>query len=680
MEPETVSGVPQLPLDFFLDNILPPSAQWHTLVENRLVDEGHIVAGQWHCASSHSTPPERERDLLSIVETILSTAQRLAPHSATCRLVVASPTPNSKQSPALDAQFEIVGTTPFPIAVPWRLESMRGPEDFNEEEMIWSCQDVLSRDPCRRFSYGITIEHDELRLWFFSRAHELVSTLFDGIAGIHNLIRVVLRLAFATPEQLGYDMTVSHFETPDRAHIRLTVGDSVYITTRLLSDHGKGSICGRATRVWEAYREDDPKRTSVALKDVWVAVDAVQEGHQLLELHEKLRGLKLHPGLPHPPERYFLTLVEHNFVQTSDGVDDDTLLMTRGATPQGLSFRCLKHYRIVFEEVGTPIHRLETLSEVMRSLADAIRALQLLHQLGLVHRDVSAGNILVVDGVGRLTDLEFMRSYRERNSSLADRCIGTPNFTSGEVATGTYRYFADSFKPGVPVNLERPPFRYNPFHDVESTFWIAAWTIFYHRRTDPRLKNFYDLHFPEHFTADTWDHRMATISWGFLSLKEPDPLAPVMNILDDARHQLHWEYAKFEGDLATQYSRSQQEVVPPLTDSPFDAIHSIFIAEYEKAALQCEDITLAFPGAPKRKATPHPSPHSPVNAVDVDVLRVDSPEPPAKKLKSISPRRPPTTRSSGGRHRARSSNTRPTRQSARLAEKKRSPTRTHATR
>ncbi|KAK7042394.1 hypothetical protein R3P38DRAFT_2890270 [Favolaschia claudopus] len=607
----SVAGVPEAPLEFFLDAVLPSVADWHASVDRVLAKRDHIKQGHWHQPSPFSSlvasGGELEEHLELVFNIILDVSKSFAPRSATCCLVPMpqGETASDGASPP-DAALQLLDTkSRHTTAVPFRLNSMRNSESFsNEKELLWSCEDVLRNDPCRRFTYGITVDGNKFRIWFPSRSHGLVSTPFDGVTDVSYLIQLFLRLAFATPEQLGCDTTMSYLvDSTGCPQMALKVGDIVYITKRLLSDHRSEVNCGRATRVWEAFREDDPQRTPVAVKDLWMPAYAAQEGNQLMELHEKLRGLT-HLCLPYPPSRYFLTVAERGFVPTSDGVDDDTLLMLGGSMPHGLSASRLKHYRIVFQQVGTPIHSLNSLSEVMRALADATRALQLLYQLGFVHRDVSAGNILVVDGVGTLTDLEFMRPYKGRVTfSPSDRFMGTPNFTAGEVAAGTYGYASHTFRAVDVLFPAKRPFRHNPFHDVESTLWIGIWVLLYRRRHVPKVKEFFDAHFPRQFTERTFNLRMLAICCGFLHLDRSDPFYSVLEILHDARRQLYLRYASFESNIGSQYHFLENEAAPS-EGSPFDDIHSVFIAHYEKAAACAEGLLLQAPcagGSPQRQ-------------------------------------------------------------------------------
>ncbi|KAJ7094058.1 hypothetical protein B0H15DRAFT_151423 [Mycena belliarum] len=452
------------------------------------MEEGHVLDDKWKILHSStprgsSLPPERgmpelERDLIQFFNQIVSVAERVWKRSPNARLFNSPTRANvSSLPPVPDAQIRLVSPefepeSRFATAVPWKLKSLRSPQESNEKDLIWSCQDVLRDDPRRRFSYGVTLDGSELRIWFFSRSHELVTPPLNCLTETSRLIHLLLALTFASPEELGYDETMTQFiDDSDAVQYKIQVGTAVYITTKLLSDHRNNAVCGRTTRVWEAYREDDPERAPVALKDLWTSTGAIQEGDQLLDLHEKLKTLE-DSATPHPPGQYFLTVLNHGFVQTSSGEDDHTVdIMTRGCSPPiGGDSRARKHYRIVFKEVGTPVHNLERLSDVMRALADATQALRILYRLGLVHRDVSAGNILLVDGIGKLSDLEYLKSFKGPSSHLDERIIGTAEYTSGEAAARIFCYIPqicndidtsnddiDIFDAPVP-----PPFRFVP--------------------------------------------------------------------------------------------------------------------------------------------------------------------------------------------------------------------------
>jgi hypothetical protein len=47
---------------------------------------------------------------------------------------------------------------------------------------LWSMQHVMRDDPCRRATFGMTIENSTTRLWFCCRSSVIVSEAFDFIA------------------------------------------------------------------------------------------------------------------------------------------------------------------------------------------------------------------------------------------------------------------------------------------------------------------------------------------------------------------------------------------------------------------------------------------------------------------------------------------------------------------
>lgn len=48
--------------------------------------------------------------------------------------------------------------------------------------MLYNMSHTLREDPCRRFTFGFTIENCNMRLWYSSRADIYVSTPFDIMA------------------------------------------------------------------------------------------------------------------------------------------------------------------------------------------------------------------------------------------------------------------------------------------------------------------------------------------------------------------------------------------------------------------------------------------------------------------------------------------------------------------
>ncbi|KAJ7135370.1 hypothetical protein C8R43DRAFT_615416 [Mycena crocata] len=675
VRPKYVSDVPQVPLQFFFRSILPPVAEMVFQVEGLLAKDGHLVDGQWVCLPSGSKVQRKAgidsiASLIQTFDAIVTAAESVYGRAPSGRLVD-SVAHRGATTQSSDAEIRLLapgfGTgTSFVTAVPLKLKTMRAPRDSNNQELIWSCQDVLRDDPCRRFTFGITLEDGDLRMWFFSRSDELVSSSFN-IAEVSAVIQVFLALAFATPEQLGYDTTMSHIIDDCRTpQLKITVENTVYITKKLLSDQRAAAVCSRTTRVWEAYREDDPDRTSVAVKDLWTSSEAIQEGAQLLELHEKLQSLA-DPGTPRPPEDYFLTVLHHGYVHTSEGVDDHTLdVMTRSSSPPtGIPHYPRKHYRIVFKEVGVSVYDLQTLSEVMSALADATRALRLLHELGFVHRDVSPGNILVVNGIGKLSDLESVQPFRGPSVSpqLSESYVGTANFTAGEAAAATYSYVYETYKPiGGSSCHNRPRFRFNPFHDIESTLWIGIWVVLYHRRSQQEFKQLFKELFPSQFSRLTVEDRRIAISCGFLSLDEVDPFSSTLDILHTVRVRLFKLYATFEGDLASQPMFFDEDA--PLRGSAFDEIHAICIAEYEKAASQSEGILLAeLLVDTKRKALCEAR-----HVVSKELVLKVPPERPLKKQKINEANGPAATRFSETRKR-RGQNIPPTGLSSHLAQR-----------
>ncbi|KAF9067460.1 hypothetical protein BDP27DRAFT_1296219, partial [Rhodocollybia butyracea] len=117
---------------------------------------------------------------------------------------------------------------------------------------------------------------------------------------------------------------------------------------------------------------------------------------------------------------------------------------------------------------------------MLLAVQGALTGVGAMHDVGYLHRDVSAGNILLVERgyerIGVIIDLECAIIISEHHTQH-DSKTGTPAFLPVEVASQDYTDmdFALSlslYKKGI-----KPQFHQNGFHDLESIWWICVWFL-----------------------------------------------------------------------------------------------------------------------------------------------------------------------------------------------------------
>ncbi|KAJ3557293.1 hypothetical protein NM688_g1550 [Phlebia brevispora] len=387
----------------------------------------------------------------------------------------------------------------------------------NIMQLCGNLSQTMRDDPARRFTYGITMEKFDMRLWYCDRSEVVVSESFNIMESYDLLVHFVLSIAY--PESLwdlGFDTTMTRAVGEDEGQYIITVPDQdgverKYLTLQLLDNHNADALRGRGTRVWKAVELVDGERKGnpVAIKDAWIDSDRTREGYLMKRILEDLSQddrEKLRP--------YLLTVLCHGDVISPSGVADTTRvvpettkrfimralnrnqtarLKSQGESRRGnhahifrhpgvpkptvptsrrpvsnpmhktrIEYDQKTHYRIVFKEVGTPIVKEVSFNNAFYALFDACLALLYIHKAGWVHRDVSSSNILWINdtdpsklGRGKLVDLEYAKKEDDASQHLIQ--TATPFFMAVEVRQRNYRFFDNEERGQTP--MERDPAR-----------------------------------------------------------------------------------------------------------------------------------------------------------------------------------------------------------------------------
>ena len=121
---------------------------------------------------------------------------------------------------------------------------------------------------------------------------------------------------------------MKHIQVEQDVQYKIMMDSSTtYITTRIIADYGAEAMVGRSTRIFEAYREGNPGRTPVVIKDSWRVFDREREDQILRNILSDADRV-LPPNEAKDAREYFLTVIEAEDVKIDQSVDT-TLSMLR---------------------------------------------------------------------------------------------------------------------------------------------------------------------------------------------------------------------------------------------------------------------------------------------------------------------------------------------------------------
>ncbi|KAI5115930.1 hypothetical protein M0805_008231 [Coniferiporia weirii] len=253
------------------------------------------------------------------------------------------------------------------------------------------------------------------------------------------------------------------------------------------------------------------------------------------------------------------------------------------------------HYRVIFEDVAEPIHKVMDLrNHVIVSLKNCTKVLGYMHKAGWVHHDISCGDVYPYK-----RDLEYAR--RIRTSGKREVRTGTLEFIAIEVTTCNYIHLPR--KPAKTAllamisktmkGIEEPDvkqdiqsmshleFYYNDLHDLESIWWIPIWMLFFHddkahSETDDLKKANRSLRtrqlFPRNLhTLDRRDFLTNELTFAKVTSCLPKSYTRVLVLLDVIRAYLIGAYDEVEAALPVA-KRPVHNEVHDFYDLSWDAL------------------------------------------------------------------------------------------------------------
>ncbi|KAJ3851160.1 hypothetical protein EV368DRAFT_65983 [Lentinula lateritia] len=480
--------VPEVDLDWFFENLLPPmpkGVDTATVVE-QLRKSGVITENGWAGFSLNPQDERRHEDVVfaqlqPIFEAISDTVQELYPSLQQTFTLLLQPTkyPTSERActskpdncwVAIEDAERIKNDpgryyTWYNIAGPAEdkklPESSREQRNKNVAQIVFNMQQIMSLDPCRRFTFGTTMQDRELRVWYACRGFVLTTKACDFLKDYHRLVHLYIAFAFSSRVDFGWDPTIScispEFIWQDerkRRVYKIQVRDDEghvqsFKTVRILADYAADSTISRATRVWLV---EDEQGTQYVLKDVWLDMDRLPEhiirAQMLTDVLEKcgaddhvtlqnhlltpcicgkvfVNGVvdttddMIHNQPPRLSSNSVFTLkleqTKNPLRQSCDPASSSATLSTavKGHShnrnsqgkltttwqaPQTPILRRKYHYRIVFFEYGHTLFAEKSLLNIYTTLTDLLTALHIIHRSGWVHRDISCGNVYYYAG------------------------------------------------------------------------------------------------------------------------------------------------------------------------------------------------------------------------------------------------------------------------------------------
>ncbi|KAI5997593.1 hypothetical protein EDD15DRAFT_2246630 [Pisolithus albus] len=202
-------------------------------------------------------------------------------------------------------------------------------------------------------------------------------------------------------------------------------------------------------------------------------------------------------------------------------------------------------------------------------------AVEFLHSVDWVRRDVNACNVVRSGKMAKLDDFEFAKRLDSFETTHELRQL-TLDFMACEVGARNLL-----FQPLVcrPYADERDClFRFNPLHDMESVWWMAMWVVYYHavQAGEPLSEQLEYLH--KLFPGCLGERTIAF----FTALK--------FNALPTSFVHAGYAVECMRGEILAAYAESEKKM-PLAYANPLKQLHSVFTDQLISTVAHCRGIS-----------------------------------------------------------------------------------------
>ncbi|KAF8494313.1 kinase-like domain-containing protein [Russula emetica] len=332
----------------------------------------------------------------------------------------------------------------------------------------------------RTHTFSVLIMKDYARLIRWDHSGAVVTEPIYYNSQPH-LFDFLVRYGIADSEVRGHDSTVHSSSTPEEIALARAIVPELkdvesFLVLTIPDDSDRPSErryiisspeprpdipVGRWTR--SLFALDVKERHRVLVKDSWHVLlkDIKPEG----ELYDLLHRGKV-DNIPSCLSAGDVGADIYHQTQTHKVGND----MNYKLTPH-------RHYRIVLGTIGRKLEEFKCTREFVNAMYAALKAHKAAHDIGILHRDISPGNILIA--CDDELDHNDPHESKIQGGLLIDwdlsKVIVRDDEHSGSTArqqtrTGTWQFMAAEL-------IERPKIRHTFSHDLESFFWVLMWIV-----------------------------------------------------------------------------------------------------------------------------------------------------------------------------------------------------------